>query len=151
MDTEILMAMIESGKSKRVRRKLLQDQLTLAEALIRQVSKARINTPEKWRTKHQRTSPLNNKWIKLQRTEQEKNRVSIAGNSGRTKGDQENAQLLASRVGDAEKRTISRIIVKANKKLKPVAQPPRRQPFSVREKMEKRNTTPSGPRYHRKS
>ena len=29
--TEILMAMIESGKSKRVRRKLLQDQLTLAE------------------------------------------------------------------------------------------------------------------------
>ena len=27
------MAMIESGKSKRVRRKLLQDQLTLAEAL----------------------------------------------------------------------------------------------------------------------
>ena len=33
LDTEILMAMIESGKSKRVRRKLLQDQLTLAEAL----------------------------------------------------------------------------------------------------------------------
>ena len=33
MDTEILMAMIESGKSKRVRRKLLQDQLTLTEAL----------------------------------------------------------------------------------------------------------------------
>ena len=33
MDTEILMAMIESGKSKRVKRKLVQDQLTLAEAL----------------------------------------------------------------------------------------------------------------------
>ena len=33
LDTEILMAMIENGKSKRVRRKLLQDQLTLAEAL----------------------------------------------------------------------------------------------------------------------
>ena len=33
MDTKILMAMIESRKSKRVRRKLLQDQLTLAEAL----------------------------------------------------------------------------------------------------------------------
>ena len=33
LDTEILMAMVESGKSKRVRRKLLQDQLTLAEAL----------------------------------------------------------------------------------------------------------------------
>ena len=33
LDTEILMAMIEKGKLKRVRRKLLQDQLTLAEAL----------------------------------------------------------------------------------------------------------------------
>ena len=33
LDTEILMAMIENGKSKRVRRKLLQDQLTLVEAL----------------------------------------------------------------------------------------------------------------------
>ena len=33
LDTEILMAMIRNGKSKRVRRKLLQDQLTLAEAL----------------------------------------------------------------------------------------------------------------------
>ena len=33
LDTETLMAMIENGKSKRVRRKLLQDQLTLAEAL----------------------------------------------------------------------------------------------------------------------
>ena len=33
MDTEIVMAMIESGRFKRVRRKLLQDQLTLAEAL----------------------------------------------------------------------------------------------------------------------
>ena len=33
LDTEILMTMIENGKSKRVRRKLLQDQLTLAEAL----------------------------------------------------------------------------------------------------------------------
>ena len=33
LDTEILMAMITNGKSKRVRRKLLQDQLTLAEAL----------------------------------------------------------------------------------------------------------------------
>ncbi|KAK2552554.1 Uncharacterized protein P5673_026409 [Acropora cervicornis] len=33
LDTEILMAMIENGKSKKVRRKLLQDQLTLAEAL----------------------------------------------------------------------------------------------------------------------
>ena len=32
LDTEILMAMIESGKSKRVRRKLLQDQLALEEA-----------------------------------------------------------------------------------------------------------------------
>ena len=33
LDTEILMAMITNGKSKRVGRKLLQDQLTLAEAL----------------------------------------------------------------------------------------------------------------------
>ena len=33
LDTEILMAMIENGKSKRVRRKLLQDQLTLGAAL----------------------------------------------------------------------------------------------------------------------
>ena len=32
LDTEILMSMIENGKSKRVRRKLLQDQLKLAEA-----------------------------------------------------------------------------------------------------------------------
>ena len=33
LDTEILMAMIENGKSKRLTRKLLQEQLTLAEAL----------------------------------------------------------------------------------------------------------------------
>ena len=33
LDTEILMAMTENGKSKRVRRKLLQDQLMLVEAL----------------------------------------------------------------------------------------------------------------------
>ena len=33
LDTEILMVMIENGKSERVRRKLLEDQLTLAEAL----------------------------------------------------------------------------------------------------------------------
>ena len=33
LDKEILMAMIENGKSKRVRRKLLQDQLMLTEAL----------------------------------------------------------------------------------------------------------------------
>ena len=33
LDTEILMAMIENGKSKKVRRKLLQDQLTIAEAI----------------------------------------------------------------------------------------------------------------------
>ena len=84
-----------------------------------EVSKARINTPQKWRTKHQRTSPLNKKGIKLQWTEKKKNGVSIAGNSGRTKADRENAQLSASSVRDAEKGTISRIIVKANKKLKP--------------------------------
>ena len=33
LDTEIQMAMIENGKSKRVKRNLLQDQLTLLEAL----------------------------------------------------------------------------------------------------------------------
>ena len=33
LDSEILMAMIDNGKSKRLRRKLLQDQLTLVEAL----------------------------------------------------------------------------------------------------------------------
>ena len=45
----------------------------------------------------------------------------IAGNSGRTKGDKENVRLLESSVRDVEKGSgiISRIIVKANKKLKP--------------------------------
>ena len=76
-----------------------------------------------WRTKHQGTLPLNKKWIKLQWTEKKENRVSIAGNSGRTKGDQENAQLSESSVRDAEKGTISQIIVKSNKKLKGPSQP----------------------------
>ena len=84
-----------------------------------EVSKAQINMPQKWRTKHQRTSLLNKKWINLQWTEKRESCVSIAGNSGRTKADQENAQLLASSVRNAEKGTISQIIVKADKKLKP--------------------------------
>ena len=120
LDTEILMAMIESGKSKRVRRKLLQDQLTLAEALkyARGLESADQHAA-KVRTKHQRISPLNKKWIKLQRAEQKKNHVSTAANSGHTKEDQENAQLSASSVSDAGKGTISRIFVKADTKLKP--------------------------------
>ena len=116
LDTEMLMAMIESGKSKRVRRKLLQDQLTLAEAL----KYARgLESADQHATKPQRTSPLNKKWIKSQWTEQAKNRVLIAGNSGPTKGDQESVRLSASSVCDVGKGITSRIIVNANTKLRP--------------------------------
>ena len=120
MDTELLMAMIESRKSKRVRRKLLQDQLTLAEAL----KYARgLESKDQHATKVENQTPtdvtIKQEVDKITVDRKEKNCVSIAGNSGRTKADQENAQLSASSVRDAEKGTISRIIVKANKTLKP--------------------------------
>ena len=119
LDTEILMAMIENGKSKRVRRKLLQDQLTLAEALkyargLRQRPKLRKQT-----VKRQMMLPSSKRSIKPQRTEVEKNRALTAGNIGCTKVDQENARFLESSVHDAGKETILQNGVIASKKLRP--------------------------------
>ena len=67
-------------------------------------------------------SPSSKKSIKSQRTEVEKTRALIAGNIGRTKGDQENARRLESSVHDAGEETISRNVAKPSKKLRPQAQ-----------------------------
>ena len=120
LDTEILMAMIENGKSKRVRRKLLQDQLTLVEALkYARGLETTTNTLRKQTVKRQMMLPSSKRSIKPQRTEVEKNRALTAGNIGCTKVDQENARLLESSVHDAGEETILRNGVKASKKLRP--------------------------------
>lgn len=114
------MAMIESGKSKRVRRKLLQDQLTLAEAL----KYARgLESADQHAAKGENQTPtditVKQEVDKITGQNRKKKHVSIAANSGHTKEDQENAQLSASSECGAGKGTISRIFVKADTKLKP--------------------------------
>ena len=82
--------MIESGKSKRMRRKLLKDQLTLAEAALKYARG--LESADQHATKVEDQTPTDvTENYTVGRTG--KNLVSIAGNSGRAKGDQENAQL----------------------------------------------------------
>ena len=81
MDTEILMAMIENGKSKRVRRKLLQDQLTLAEALkyVRGLESADQHAT---RVENQTTTEVTVKQ-EINKTAVDKNRGKLCFNCGR--------------------------------------------------------------------
>ena len=114
LDTEILMAMIENGKSKKVRRKLLQDQLTLAEALkyARGLESADQHAIK---VENQTTTEVTVKQeitIKLLLIKMEQNCVSIAGNIGHTKGDKENAQPLENSVREVVKETILRNVAK---------------------------------------
>ena len=111
------MAMIERVKSKRVRGKLLQDQLTLVEA----IRYARgLESTDQYDTKLENQTPkdvtVKQEVEKITVDGTGKNPVLIAGNNVRTKGDQENVRLSASSVCNALKGTTSRIIVKANKK-----------------------------------
>ena len=103
------MAMIESGKSKRVRRKLPQDQLTLAEAL-KYTGTRGLESVNQHATNVENQTPRDvtakQEVDKITVDKKEINRVSIAGNNGRTKGDQENAQLSESSVRDEEKGTV---------------------------------------------
>ena len=114
------MAMIESGKSKRVRRKLLQDQLTLAEALKyarglesadQHAAKVENQTPADITVKQEVDK------IAVDKTGR-KNHILIAANSDHTKEDQENAHLSASSVRGAGKGTISRIFFKSRHEIK---------------------------------
>ena len=120
LDTEILMAMIENGKSKRVRRKLLQDQLTLAEAL----KYARgLESADQHATKVENQAPtevtVKQEVDKITADRIGENRVLIAENIGHIKGDQENVRLLEGSVRDVGEQTISQSVAKASKKLKP--------------------------------
>ena len=121
LDTEILMAMIESGKSKKVRRKLLQDQLTLAEAL----KYARgLESADQHATKVENQTPTDVS------VKQEVDKITVDRTSKtlcfnyrkqwphQGPGNQGNVPPSASSVRDAGKGVTSRIIVKANKKLK---------------------------------
>ena len=118
LDTEILMAMITNGKSKRVRRKLLQDQLTLAEALkyARGLESAYQHAT---RVENQTTTEVTVKQesIKPLSTKADKNCVLIAGNIGHIKADKENARLLENSVRDVAKETILQSVAKTRKKL----------------------------------
>ena len=96
-NTEILTVMIESAKSKRVRRKLLQEQLIPAEALKygrglesvdQHATKVESQTPTDVTVKQEVDK------ITVDGTGK-KNRVLIAGNSGRTKRDQENRKKIS--------------------------------------------------------
>ena len=101
------MAMIENGKSKRVRRKLLQDQLTLAEALkyARGLESANQHAT---RVENQMTTEVTVKQ-EINKTAVDKNRgncVSIAVDIGHTKGDKENTRRLENSVRNVAKETI---------------------------------------------
>ena len=112
------MAIITNAKSKRVRRKLLQDQLTLAEALKYSCG---IESADQHATRveNQTTSDVtaSKKSIKPLSTKVEKNCVLIAGNIGYTKVDKENARLLENSVRDVAKETILQSVAKTSKKL----------------------------------
>ena len=81
LDTEILMAMTENGKLKRVRRKLLQDQLTLAEAL--KYAQA-LESPEQHAIKveNQTTTEVTVKQ-EINKTAVDKNRAKLCFNCGK--------------------------------------------------------------------
>ena len=114
------MAMIENGKSKRVRRKLLQDQLTLAEAL----KYARgLESADQHATKVENQAPtevtVKQEVDKITADRIGENRVLIAENIGHIKGDQENVRLSEGSVRDVGEETILQSVAEANKKLKP--------------------------------
>ena len=112
------MAMITNGKSKRVRRKLWQDQLTLAEALkyARGLESADQHAT---RVENQTTTEVTVKQ-QINKTTVDKSRencVLIAGNIGHTKVDKENVRLLENSVRDVAKETILQSVAKTSKKL----------------------------------
>ena len=113
LDTEILMAMIENSKSKRVRRKLLQDQLTLAEAL----KYARgMESADQHATKVENQAPTEftakQEVDKITADRIRENRVLIAENIGHIKGDQENVRLSEGSVRDVEKKPFCKVFQK---------------------------------------
>ena len=113
------MAMIESRKSRRVR-KLLQDQLTLAEAL----KYARgLESTDQHATKMENQTPTDITETSSGKNHSGQNRQKIVfklqGNSGCAKGDQGKVWPPASSVCDAAKGITLQITVKANKKVRP--------------------------------
>ena len=113
------MAMIESGKSKRVGSKLLQGQLTFAEAF----KYARgLESADQHATKVENQMEVTVKQ-EVDKITEDRTDKKLCFNSRRQwphqGAHQENAQRSASSERDVEKETILRSIVKTNKKSKP--------------------------------
>ena len=110
------MAVTTNVKSKRLRRKLLKDQLTLAEALkySRGVERADQHAT---RVENQTTTEVTVKQ-EINKTTVDKSREKLCvGNIGYTKVDKENARLLENSVRDVAKETILQSVAKTSKKL----------------------------------
>ena len=113
LDTEILMAMIKNGKSKKARRKLLQDRLTVEEAIKFQTR----DEGRKHATRH-RNKARNRQ--SLQPTTTTRQPASILQNDGHTLGDPKNARYLENSAWSVERKTTLRNAAEANTQLEPL-------------------------------